>query len=138
MSNLEHCVIDGKRCSKCCEVLTINKGKAFRARLKYVRYNGDQSQYDRPFSMTREISKRRAKKINPSLVKTCNTSQSYFICKNFRDGKCQDYENRPKMCSEYPRYNHSEEAWAKWIKDSDNLIGLYREDCTYYDRRFYE
>jgi Fe-S-cluster containining protein len=135
----EHCVIDGERCSDCCKVLTINEGKNFRAWQKWVRrYGLGDNKNNVLYKMTRKISKRRAKKINSSLVKTVNNNQSYFTCKNYDGEKCTMYENRPDTCSSYPLYGHDEKTWSKWLHDTDNIIGLYRDDCTYYDKSFYE
>lgn len=137
----QHCMIEGVRCSKCCEVLTISVNKNMRECLSYVRRHGYPEDWLKDnkvvFHMIRRISKRRAKIKNPFLVKTINNKQSYFTCKNLKNGVCTDYENRPAMCSKYPNYSHSEQEWSKWVNESDQLIGLYRPDCTYYDKSFY-
>lgn len=129
----EHCVVNGKRCSKCCEVLTISDSGNFRAWRKYARWVPGCADSDKEIHkvarMVRKISKRRAKKINGHLVSTIKNGQSYFTCKNYRQGACQDYSNRPYMCSGYPYYNRTAEDFAA---DKANLIGLYTPECTYY------
>lgn len=136
----EHCIIDGKRCSKCCEVVTISMNKNSRERSKYIQYGGTylDGSDDQVWIMLKPISKRRAKLMNPSLVNTVGNSQSYFTCKHHKDNLCTNYENRPPMCSKYPLYGKTKEGWGKWVRDTDNLIGLYRGDCTYYDKNFYK
>jgi Fe-S-cluster containining protein len=32
----------------------------------------------------------------------------YYTCRHFDGTNCTDYENRPKMCSEYPHYGRGE------------------------------
>lgn len=133
-------MIDGKLCSKCCEVLTINSNKNFNDWMKYVRRYGpddDQPEISKVVGMIRKVSKRRAKKINPDLVKTTKNQQAYFTCKNYQGGKCADYEGRPQMCSKYPHYGRSEKEWTDWLRSGETIIGLYRPDCTYYDASYY-
>lgn len=130
----EHCMINGQRCSKCCEVLTVKESKNFREWRSYVRrygYPDDYPQGNKVMHMLRKISKRRAKKMNPQLVNRVGRNQSYFTCKNHTDSGCSDYENRPSMCSGYPYYGRTEREWL----DSDEYKrgGLYRIDCTYYE-----
>lgn len=129
---MEHCIIKGERCSKCCEVLTVKNTKLFRDWKKYLRTHGfTDNEKNRDFemtcSMTREISKRRVKKINPMLVKIVGNNQSYFTCKNYKGGVCTIYENRPYMCSGYPYYGRTKE---EFLEQGDEA--LYTEDCTYY------
>lgn len=131
-----HCEIDGKLCSKCCEVLTINEKYHLRAWRAYVRRHGadpEQPELSKIAGMIRKISKRRAKKINPGLVKAVKNNQSYFTCKNYQGGKCADYANRPWMCSSYPLYGKSETEWGEYLRSGESIIGIYRDDCTYYD-----
>lgn len=132
-----HCVIDGKLCSDCCKVLTIRESKNFRDWRKYVRrwgYPDDFKQEHHMYHMVRKISKRRAKKINKKLVLKVKNNQSYFTCKNYQNGQCQIYDKRPHICSGYPLYGKSNEDWKKYLTDTENLIGLYRPDCTYYNQ----
>ena len=126
----EHCMIDGQRCSKCCEVLTININKNFREWSKYVRrygYPDDFNHENKVHHMLRKVSKRRAKIINPGLVKKVGNAQSYFTCKNYTGSGCSVYENRPRICSGYPYYGLTKEDFLK----TEN-VGLYRDDCTYF------
>lgn len=121
----EHCMINGERCSKCCEVLTIRETKKMRDWCKYIRNNGypdDWGKGNKVHHLLIKISKRRAKKFNPHLVRIVGNDQSYFKCKNYTGSGCGDYENRPRMCSDYPNYGQ------KCVTGT----GLYRIDCTYY------
>ena len=137
----QHCVIEGELCSDCCKVLTIKQTKGVIYTLGYVRrwgYPDDWKEGNKAFHMLRKISKRRAKKLNPHLVKRVKNDQAYFKCKNYRDSKCQVYETRPDMCSQYPFYDScGEQNWKKYLEDRPNIIGLYRPDCTYYNKEFF-
>lgn len=132
--SIEHCVIEGERCSKCCEVLTIFHSKNFRDWQAYVRRYGysDDPEYkvDKIYHILRKISKRRAKKINPLLVKRVGNTQSYFTCKNLTSNGCSDYDNRPIMCSAFPHYGRTQEEWENSSEFKSG--GLYHEDCTYH------
>lgn len=143
---MEHCLIDGKRCSKCCEVLTINMSASGREWMKYVRRNGyehlDIKEYPdkkelQLYGMIRDISKRRAKKINPHLVSIVKNTQSYFTCKHLTSSGCSNYENRPSICSGYPYYGKTPEEFIKiHVTDPGESYkgkkGLYTDGCTFY------
>lgn len=129
----EHCMIDGNRCSKCCEVLTIRDSKNFREWRAHVRrYGADSpsSDIEKVSRIVRKISRRRAKLKNPGLVGGVKNQQAYFTCKNYQNGACADYAGRPYMCSGYPYYRKEK---ADFLADPRNLIGLYRPDCTYFE-----
>lgn len=136
---MEHCMINGKRCSKCCEVLTLKLSKWSRDLQKRARRENVPDYKDvHTFTMITKISKRRAKKKNKFLVDQVGNTQDYYTCKNLKDGICTNYENRPSMCSKYPNYSNTEAEWKKWVLETDNLIGLYTPDCTYYDKKYFE
>lgn len=128
----EHCMINGKRCSKCCEVLTIRLTKNFNDWRKYVRRYGYPSDYngEKVHSMLRPISKRRAKKLNPHLVKIVGSKSNYWTCKHFTGSGCGDYENRPRMCSDYPYYGRTEKEWVE--SPEYKIGGLYHINCTFF------
>ena len=142
----EHCMIDGERCSKCCEVLTISENKLIRAWLQYARRvdfkdfepddNSPKKEYQ-TYWMIKKISKRKAKLINPHLVSIVKNNQSYFTCKHLTDKGCGNYENRPSICSGYPYYGKSKEEFIKTniqtLPENDKgKSGLYTDGCTYY------
>lgn len=129
----EHCIVNGQRCSKCCEVLTIRESKNFREWRSYVRRHGYPEDFKPELKVhhrVKKISKRRAKKINPDLVRRIGNNQSYWLCKSFTGSACGDYENRPDMCSGYPYYGMSEQDWFK--SDHFKRGPLYSSDCTFY------
>ncbi len=133
----EHCMIDGKRCTKCCEVLGLScYNKNLREKFSYFRRNPEKvsSKEQQVFTMLRKISKRRAKKKNSYMVKRFTRNgvngQSFFTCKHFKNGKCNNYENRPTMCSGYPYYGQTEEEFKK--SKTYPVAGEYRIDCTFY------
>lgn len=138
MKNKEHCLINGERCSKCCEVINVTESKHMRDSLAYAnRYGAESLDIPRPeniFHMLIKISKRRAKKINPQLIKQGGHnkhSMAFYKCRNFTGSGCGDYENRPDMCSKYPLYGKTEEEWQV-EKKKYYLGGTYRIDCTYF------
>lgn len=133
---MEHCLIDGKRCSKCCEVLTLAISANLISWVKHVRRFGypDDFEGDKIYHMMIKISKRRAKKINPYLVKIIGKTKGrgYFKCKNFTGTGCGIYETRPRMCSKFPYYGKTKEEFLNDFNSNDNWKPEYREDCTYY------
>jgi Fe-S-cluster containining protein len=139
---MEHCLINGKRCTKCCEVLTINESKSNREWRSYARKVDFDSFEDgnkkelQTYWMIKKISRRKAKKINPHLVSIIKSKQSYFTCKHLTESGCNNYENRPSMCSGYPYYGKKPSEFIKEIKDAGESYkgkkGLYTDGCTYY------
>ena len=128
----EHCVINGVRCSKCCEVLTIRSSKTLRDLMFDRNDHPDGIEVgERPQRLLRPISKRRAKLLNPTLVSVVNNDQSYFTCKNFTGDGCADYDNRPAMCANYPYYGRSEQEWKE--SEERQRGGLYHIECTFYE-----
>ena len=94
--------------------------------MRYVRRYGYPDDFDHEntvFHLLRPISKRRAKKKNPRLVKMIGNSQSYFTCKEFSGSGCRSYATRPAMCSGYPLYGRA---------DVDDEPPIYHKDCTYF------
>ena len=131
---MDHCIVNGKRCSKCCEVLTMKETKSFREWRNYVKKygipDGSNKQDDHLFEMVRPISKRRTKKLNPHLVSVSGNNQSYFTCIHFTGSGCDNYKNRPSTCHKYPYYGKSQ---SEWFESPEYLRGgLYDKDCTFY------
>ncbi len=147
---MEHCMIDNKRCSKCCEVLTMINGKESREQRRWYRRFGKDDGANDILKLARRISKRRAKKINPHLVKRITDNnkawrqhyksnkgltggshkQGFFTCRNYINSSCADYQNRPETCSGYPYYKQSEEDFKK--SEQYKCGGLYTIDCTFF------
>ena len=132
----KHCVIDGKQCSKCCEVLIMNVNYNYILWCRYIQKYGvpDGTQLSADciytYLMVRPIKRRLAKKINPTLVSHTSSKSKYFTCKHFTGFGCGSYENRPEMCSQYPLYGRSASEWAS--SEEFKRGGLYDDDCTYY------
>ena len=136
---MEHCIVDGKRCSKCCEVLTINMGSNGKKWMEYARrvdfdtFEPEKGQDKKEYQlywMIKKITKRKAKKINPYLVSVISNRQQYFTCKHLISSGCSNYENRPKICSQYPYYGKTE---SEFLESEENKKGgLYTPDCTFY------
>lgn len=100
---MEHCVIGGVPCSKCCEVIALdNKDYQF---LLDVR---DSLDYDYAGMLT-PMSAEEAVSLNPLMQEriTLNASQGgkgvfFYSCKYLKDNMCSNYEGRPSMCYNYP------------------------------------
>ncbi len=156
---MEHCMIDNKRCSKCCEVLTLQETKNAREWRRWFRFYNNSDNIDNNidnniFGLIRKISKRRAKKINPRLVKRitdgnkawrqhyksnkgltgCSHKQMFFTCRNYINSSCADYQNRPETCSGYPYYERLRKQSKEDFKKSEEYKrgGLYTIDCTFF------
>lgn len=87
------------------------------------------------YTMIKQVSKRRAKKINKRLVGLVKNKQAYFTCKHLTSSGCGNYQNRPAICSGYPYYGLSKSEFKqKYVteNDSESSAGLYSENCTYY------
>lgn len=114
-----HCVVNGSRCTKCCQVLQINVHRNYLFKNNVV--DGDTLR-----SMLIPISKRRAKIINSRMVDIAGSSVFYYKCKNLTEKGCGIYDKRPDMCSGYPDYGRER------IEVKEYGGGLYHQDCTYY------
>lgn len=126
----EHCMIDGKRCSKCCEVITLSLDKNTRLQIRSAKLNKSlQNSKNTVELMVTRISKRRAKKLNPFLVNKVKSGkrQNFFTCKNYKGGRCSIYDTRPYTCSGYPYYGVTEAVFSSMNTEPD-----YHKDCTYY------
>lgn len=134
-SVMSHCVIEGEQCSACCKVLTIADNKSLRDWMSYIRWYGsvypDDFKGEEVYHLLRKINKRKAKKLNKTLVDNIKNSQSYFTCVNYTGSGCSDYENRPTMCRNYPYYFIDKKEW----EDSEEYKegGLYHIDCTFFN-----
>mgnify|MGYP000256463027 CR=1 FL=1 len=127
---IEHCMVDGKRCSKCCEVILLNKKSFSYAWREYARRYMNKGLADldecekllggkesmQVLMMIRPIKRRIAKKRNPHLYKSnpqWGRMSQAFVCSHLTENGCGDYENRPNMCSAYPHYGKTLEEWKK-------------------------
>lgn len=118
------CVIEGKRCTKCCEAIHLPK----QAAINVVKGNvcdedGMLSKY------WRRISKRVAKRINPYMFSDCwskpqrdfiNKGAGFFKCLALKNGVCTIYEDRPFACRDFNgngmyAYECANEAYEKAI-----------------------
>lgn len=127
---MDHCIIEGKRCTTCCQALGLQVNKPVREWIKYSRSNKNITPIEdthKIVSMLIPISKRRAKKINPYIFSIFDSRYSYFKCKNLTLKGCGIYESRPNMCKGYPYYGKSKEQFLNLKLKPD-----YREDCTWF------
>ena len=96
------CVAEGNvQCTRCCEAIHV-PGE-YRKTIR--RNKGDSPQFiNKCWTPT---TKRRAKKINPYMFSSSDSSKQfltnalYFTCKALVGGACSQYANRPPVCQIY-------------------------------------
>jgi Fe-S-cluster containining protein len=100
-----NCIIEQKRCTKCCEAIHLPKENA----INILKRNASDDD-DMILKYWRRISKRVAKKINPYMFSTTwskdqrnfvNQRAGFFKCLALKDGLCTIYENRPFACRDF-------------------------------------
>lgn len=145
--SMEHCMINGKRCSKCCEIILLNRHSFPYSWLEYARRYMKKDNYDREecekllggvepvdlLLMLKPIKKRIAKKRNPHMFKENPLwikHSKFFECEHLTENGCGNYENRPPMCSRYPYYGKTKEEWAEHIAETGD--SGYTADCTFF------
>lgn len=76
------------------------------------------------------ISKRRAKKINPYLVKRNehNIKLTFWQCKQLTDSGCGVYDTRPDVCRNYPMYTREADYLSQFIPE-------YHPECTEWPKK---
>lgn len=136
------CVINGERCTKCCQAINLpmslyDAQKIFRKR----REASSEIKDDIWFVSNNwtPISRRRAKKINPYLVKrqdkiqaeNKNRNLSYWVCNKLTESGCGIYKTRPKVCSGYPIYPHLLDGY---IREIAKRPPEYHPECTEWPR----
>lgn len=100
------CVIEGKQCTSCCEAIMLNVSRDHLA--------GRKGDPEFILENWKPISKRRAKKINPYMIKEYHSAgSSYWSCKNVTKSGCGIYEKRGQVCSGYPLYEQTIESFAR-------------------------
>lgn len=120
------CVINGKRCSKCCEVIHVSKdaGEIVRGTSKIGSLRSD----DEPARHHwKPMSKRRAKNKNPYMFGAgwpghaknwLRKSAAFFSCTALAEGVCSIYDDRPNICREFSgsgmyAYECAQESYEK-------------------------
>ena len=100
------CIIDGERCTKCCEAITLpfSRKKLLEGARKF-------ESPDAIFILAnwKPMSKRAAKKKNPYLFRRfpklrSRKHWSLYSCKALTADGCSKYNERPNVCSGYPFY----------------------------------
>lgn len=121
------CIRDNKICTKCCEVIHIPQPKQkgwysheLTSDTGFIAHNWKQ------------IKCRVAKKKNPWMFKVLGDDSKnmyYYSCKNLTKNGCGVYNNRPHVCSGYPKYNRSELEFAA---EQIQRPCSYTPSCTVY------
>lgn len=120
------CVVDGKRCYKCCEVIHVSKhaGDMIRGASKYGSLRGADQLARKHW---KPISKRQAKNKNsymfgvewPAHAKNwLRKSAAFFSCTALIEGACSIYDDRPYICREFSgsgmyAYECAQESYEK-------------------------
>lgn len=102
------CVVNGERCSKCCEAIHVTKaaGDIIKGVSKLRSLHQDDEVIQKYWV---QITKRQAKKINPYMfssgwgkdVKKWLSQAVFFKCTALIDGQCSIYDHRPNICREF-------------------------------------
>lgn len=113
---VQACIINGVRCTKCCEAIHIPRKAAHDIWTRDATTIYVDQQLVRAKWIP--ISKRRAKKINPYMFSTGESYQdmAFFKCKSLTKMRCGDYDNRPRVCRSYGEKGGS--------------AGMYSPDCN--------
>lgn len=113
------CIIDGKRCTKCCEAITMPE-------VTPAMYGPDPD-FVR-LHMT-QISEDEARAINPYLFSLGRNYAAngwvYYRCEFSSPAGCTNYDERPAICSGYPFYGRT-------LRDGkgNELTPDYHPRCT--------
>ena len=138
---VEHCMVNGERCTKCCQVILLNKRAFSYAWSRYVRLPNYDIEHTKKvwgtdsfniLTMLKPIKKRLAKKLNPHVFKNRAwvKNTKFYTCRHLTDNGCGNYEGRPNMCSEYPYYGKTKEQWEE--QANENGVSPYDPDCTFF------
>lgn len=137
---MNHCVVKGERCTKCCEVIRMSDPEgSLTALMKGIHptIDGDLKFMVKYWKIIPEY---KAFEINPHLKTYVQdwineefvNDFIYFSCSQLTDEGCGIYENRPDVCRDYPFYNQNEIEWNANNKHFGKYGGEYTENCTYY------
>lgn len=121
------CTINGKQCTQCCRAITLSYTR---------RYLGKAWGYDAKFILAnwKQISRRRAKKKNPYMVRELGKRRhTFWHCARVTDAGCSVYDDRPNVCSGYPLYGQAYDRVAKLYAER-GFKPEYHPDCTEWPR----
>lgn len=113
------CVINGKRCTHCCEAIHLPKHVADSLPTN--------NHPDAIFVLNNwePISTDEAFKINPYLQETFSDEGAYFKCKMLTIDGCSVYDDRPDVCKGYPTYNHNIEDFVNKQPDYNPYCNMW-------------
>lgn len=104
------------RCTgQCCEAFTIQGKTLQEVKEKYeeaLKNNSNDKQYIKDLfriqDMLIDLGKHLTHPIHPEIKIKTQEPVTFFTCKYFNKETrlCTDYDNRPKMCKDYPFYNN--------------------------------
>ncbi len=104
------CMIDGKRCSRCCDAIVLQDPVA--------PDDNARPGSDQEFILANwtRITVQEAVAINPYLPvgafhgRLTGDEAGYYSCKHSTPEGCAVYEDRPQVCRGYPGYGYGDEA----------------------------
>lgn len=108
---MSSCIVDNKRCTRCCEVTLLSKDM-YKSVLEDKGVSPDCNFVKENWT---PISNETAFRVNPYLRKSANAENAqYFTCKNVTKEGCSIYETRPYVCRGYPRYGRDTTSIAEY------------------------
>jgi Fe-S-cluster containining protein len=117
-----------KMCGMCCKALSLKFDKEYiinHYTKDLRREKGKGGDLEFCYKNLVQISQKEAFRINPHLEKWMDkdTDRFFFRCRKFNEttNLCSDHDNRPRMCSHFPWYDHPPNATEL----------LYSPDCGY-------
>jgi Fe-S-cluster containining protein len=105
---MAECIINGRRCTACCQAIHVPNSHLLQQAINGAPIGGD---YDFLQKYWRQISAEEAERINPYPFQrdwfrrgADDGSVLFFECSWVTPDGCGCYENRPKVCRNYPTY----------------------------------
>lgn len=131
---MESCIINNKRCTKCCDCIRVpfntKLDRLFKG-VDDVNNLSEQSDLWFAFKNWTLVSENIAEKLNPFLFNGLQPKNEfmYFICSKLTDNGCSIYPDRPRVCRDYPY------IIGMSYKDKYNFFnvypnGEYTKGCT--------
>ncbi|WKV32884.1 putative zinc- or iron-chelating domain containing protein [Vibrio phage vB_VhaS_R21Y] len=126
----------GEWCAACCIVVSLYNFYSHAELKRHRRAFNKRAKLSIELGMLREIPRRIAKKRNRFLFDKLKAGGElkryrFFKCVHHSNGKCNNYDHRPHMCSGYPFYGLKPHEWL--TSENYKRGAQYDRECGYYD-----
>lgn len=130
---MEHCIIEGKRCTACCKVIRVSAGEHL---LRWFTDDEEYSEYTAGFMKKNwvMITEEMALRLNPFMVysmgertRVSEELPVYFTCTKRSSEGCTIQGETDAICSGYPNYEDPLEDYLAKRSGPE-----YHPDCTYF------